>query len=109
MKKKLFNAIRKIFKIEKKNYLEFDHKTYANEQYIPTYDNWKISAVSINPVEDTLRIFSENGNWLMYQDVNIQDFDTDELYDLYDEMFDYFLGEDEWGTSQDFLENFVLY
>lgn len=107
MKKKLFNAIRRIFKIEKKNYLEFDHKTYDNEQYIPTYDNWKISAVSINPAEDTLCIFSENGNWLMYQDVNIQDFDTDELYDLYDEMFDYFLGEDEWGTSKDFLENLV--
>ena len=107
MKKKLFNAIRRIFKIEKKNYLEFDHKTYTDEQYIPTYDNWKISAVGIDPVEDTLRIFSENGNWIMHQDVNIQDFDTDELYDLYDEMFDYFLGEDEWGTSQDFLENLV--
>lgn len=107
MKKELFNAIRKIFKIEKKTYLEFDHKTYEDDTYIPTYDNWKISAVSINPVEDTLRIFSENGNWLMYQDVNIQDFDTDELYNLYDNLFYYFLGEDEWGTSQDFLENFV--
>lgn len=107
MKKELFYAIRSIFKLQNTDYLEIEHNTFADEQYIPTYDNWKISAISINPIEDTLRIFSENGNWLMFQDVNIDKFDEDALYDLYDELFDYFMSQEDWGTSQDFLENCI--
>jgi hypothetical protein len=107
MKQELFYAIRKIFQIQKTDYLQFEHNTYADEQFIPTYDNEKISGVSISPLENSLRIFAYKDNWLMFQDVNIDEFDEDELYDLYDELFAYYMGEEEWGTSQDFLENIV--
>ena len=43
----------------------------------------------------------------MFRDVNIEEFDEDTLYDLYDELFDYYMGQEEWGTSQDFLENCI--
>lgn len=110
MKQKLFNAISKIFQIERAVYLEIEHNTYADERFIPTYNNEKIIGVSISPREDnTLRIFSDIEHKTSYKDVNIQDISEDEMYNLYDNLFCYFLGEDEWGTSQDFLENFVLY
>jgi hypothetical protein len=107
MKEQLFYAIRCIFKQQKTDYLAFEHNTYADEQYIPTYDNEKISGVSISPLENSLRIFAVKDNWLMFQDVNIEEFDEDTLYDLYDELFDYYMGQEEWGTSQDFLENCI--
>jgi hypothetical protein len=107
MKQELFYAIRSIFKLQNTDYLEIEHNTFSNEQDIPTYDNWKISGVSISPLENSLRIFSENGNWLMFQDVNIDNFDEDALYDLYEELFDYFMSQEDWGTSQDFLENCI--
>lgn len=107
MKQELFYAIRKIFKLQNTDYLEIEHNTFADEQDIPTYDNKKISGVSISPLENSLRIFAVIDNWLMFQDVNIDEFDEDALYDLYDVLFDYFMSQEDWGTSQDFLENCI--
>lgn len=104
MKQKIFSAFRKIFKLENTDYLEIEHNTFADEQCIPTFNDVKISGLGISPLENSLRIYAYINGILMFQDVNIEDFEEKELYDLYEDFFDYFMSQEEFGTSKEFLD-----
>lgn len=104
MKQKIFSAFRKIFKLQNTDYLEIEHNTFADEQCIPTFDNEKIIGLGISQIENILRIYANIDGELMFQDINIEEFEEDELYDLYEDIFDYFMSEEEFGTSKDFLD-----
>ena len=64
----------------------------------------KIIGLGISQIENILRIYANIDGELMFQDINIEEFEEDELYDLYEDIFDYFMSEEEFGTSKDFLD-----